>query len=133
MKVAPTQQVSVAGGQGSAAGIGALVSKIDQLLKAQMAEKKKGARKKAFNAAKKQYREYRKKMMASVKSQNKDIKKRELSRIRRLPADQRAKARADLKKRLSDRVQSVKKRLPTKVSTPSDLQQLIAKTRTLKV
>ena len=131
MKVAPTQQVTVAGGQ--QAGLGQLVAKIDQLLKAQSESKKKTAGKKHFTAAKKQYREYRKKMLASVKTQNKDIKKRELARIRKLPTNQRAKARGDLKERLKARTKAVQEKLPSKVTGPGHLQSLIARSRTLKV
>ena len=79
MKVAPTQQVTVAGSSGSA-GIAALTQKIDELLKANKEAKNKSARTKAYTAAKKQYRAYRKKMVGAVKSQNKEIKKRELAR-----------------------------------------------------
>ena len=132
MKVAPTQQVTVAGGQGSA-GIGALVAKIDQLLKEQKDAKRKTAGKKAFAGAKKQYKDYRKKMLAAVKTQNKDIKKKELARIRRMPTDQRAKARSVLKQRLAARAKAVKDKLPTKISDPAHLQRLISASRTLKV
>ena len=61
MKVAPTQQVTVAGG--GQAGLGQLVAKIDQLLKENRESKRKAAGKKAYGQAKKQYRAYRKKMV----------------------------------------------------------------------
>ena len=132
MKVAPTQQVTVAGG-GQAAGIGALVAKIDQLLKEQKEAKRKTASKKAFGAAKKQYKAYRKKMLASVKAQNKQIKKKELARIRRLPTSERAKARGILKARLSQREKAIKEKLPSKISDPGQLRRTVAQSRTLKV
>ena len=133
MKVAPTQQVTGAGGGQGAAGIGALVAKIDQLLKDQKDAKRKTAGKKAFAGAKKQYKDYRKRMLAAVKTQNKDIKKKELARIRRMPTDQRAKARSVLKQRLAARAKAVKDKLPTKISDPAHLQRLISASRTLKV
>ena len=132
MKVAPTQQVTVAGG-GQAAGIGALVAKIDQLLKEQREAKKKTAGKKAFGAAKKQYKAYRKKMFATIKAQNKQIKKKELARIRRLPTNEREKARGVLKARLIQREKALKEKLPSKISDSSQLRRTVDQSRTLKV
>ena len=72
-------------------------------------------------------------MIAAVKAQNKDIKKKELARIRRMPTEQRAKARGVLKQRLAERAKAVKDKLPSKISDPGHLQRLISNTRTLKV
>ena len=93
MKVAPTQQVTVTPTQqSSAAGMGNLSAKIDELLRRSKESKRKGKAKSALSGAKKQYREYRKKALANVKNENKDIKKREAAKINKLPKAQRAAA-----------------------------------------
>ena len=126
MRVAPTQQVTVAGGKGSA-DLSGLVAKIDKLLKEQGEKKAKTAQKKVFTAAKKEYRAYRKKAVADIKARNKLIKKKELSRIRRLPQAQRAGERTKLKKILKERLDSVTKKLPSKIQTPGQLREIMRK------
>jgi hypothetical protein len=126
MKVAPTQQVTVAGGKGSA-DLSGLVAKIDKLLKEQGEKKAKTAQKKVFTAAKKEYRAYRKKAVADIKARNKLIKKKELSRIRRLPQAQRAGERTKLKKILKERLDSVTKKLPSKIQSPGQLREILRK------
>ena len=72
-------------------------------------------------------------MVAAVKAQNKISKKRELSRIRRMPSENRAKARAELQERLKAREKAVNEKLPSKVDSPSHLQTLMSSSRVLKV
>jgi hypothetical protein len=132
MKVAPTQQVTVAASR-PAANLGGLSSKIDELLRASKESKRKGKQKSAYAAAKKQYKEYRKKALANVKAQNKDIKKREAAKIKKLPVKQRPAARKKLKDALKQREDKVKKELPSKVQTPGQLRSLMGAFRTLKV
>jgi hypothetical protein len=124
MRVAPTQQVTVAGGKGGA-DVSALSAKIDKLLKEQAEQKKKAVGKKAFTAAKKQYRAYRKKLVANLKTSNKIIKKKELARIRRLPHKERAAARQILKEQLKQRLQNITKKLPAKIQTPGHLREIM--------
>jgi hypothetical protein len=126
MRVAPTQQVTVAGGKGSA-DLSGLIAKIDKLLKEQGEKKAKTAQKKVFTAAKKEYRAYRKKAVGDIKSRNKLIKKKELARIRRLPQAQRAAERTKLKKILKERLESVTKKLPSKIQTPGQLREIMRK------
>ena len=125
-----TQKVTVAPSTGSI-GSAALEKKIDELLRSQKEAKRTKLAKKAFTAAKKQYRQYRKKHLTDIKKQNKEIKKRELAKIRRVPADQRAKMRKDLAEKLKLRVDAIKKRLPAKISTPGQLRELMSKTLTV--
>ena len=86
-----------------------------------------------MGAAKKQYKAYRKKMIATVKQQNKVIKKKELARIRRLPNQERAKARAQLKIKLAQRHKAIIDKLPSKITDSAQIQKAIAQSRTLKV
>ena len=125
MKVAPTQQVTVSASQPSSAGLNALLAKVDQLLKNQQEEKRKGQQKKTFNNAKKVYKQYRKDMIDAVKKQNKEIRRKQLGKIRRMPADQRDAARKQLKEQLKKREESIKKRYPPKVNNPAHLRALI--------
>ena len=134
MRVAPTQQVTVnptlqAGGQ----GMGGLASKIDELLRNQRTAKLRKAQKAAFSGAKKQYAQYRKQAVANLKKQNSAIKKRETARINKLPKKQRPAARKKLRETLKQRVDSLKKKLPGRVSTPAELKSLMKTFRTLKV
>ena len=136
MKVAPTQQSTVTVTptmQSSAAGMGNLSAKIDELLRRSKESKRKGKAKSALSGAKKQYRAYRKKALANVKNENKDIKKREAAKINKLPKAQRAAARKKLKDALKQRLDRVKQRLPGKVQTSGQLRNLMASFRTLKV
>ena len=132
MKVAPSQQVSVAAPQstGTATGQGArenseLIKKINELLKSQKDSKRKKDGNKSYKAAKKQYRDYRKKQLAPMNKQNKEIKKRELAKIRRMPAAVRAKMRKQLAEKLKDRSDKIKKKLPAKISSPAHLSELL--------
>ena len=72
-------------------------------------------------------------MVGAVKQQNKEIKKRELARIRRMPSEQRAKARTDLKEKLKARAKAVAEKLPSKVASPSHLSSLMSQSKVLKV
>jgi hypothetical protein len=119
--------------QSSAAGMGNLSAKIDELLRRSKESKRKGKAKSALSGAKKQYRAYRKKALANVKNENKDIKKREAAKINKLPKAQRAAARKKLKDALKQRLDRVKQRLPGKVQTSGQLRNLMASFRTLKV
>ena len=134
MRVAPTQQVTVtptqqAGGQ----GLGALASKIDELLRNQRQARKKTQAKKAFTAAKKQYASYRKKAVANVKAENKAIKAREHAKIKKMPVKQRKAARQKVRAALKQREQKVRKDLPARVSTPGELAALMKRFRVMKV
>jgi len=136
MKVAPTQQVTVtptqqAGGQG--AGIGDLTRKIDELLKQRDQKKRKGAQKKAYTDAKKQFKALRKQQIAKVKASNKEIKKVELVKIRKLPAKQRPGAKKKLRDFLKDREQKIKESMPSKITSPAQLSSMLAKFKVLKV
>ena len=134
MKVAPTQQVSVTPTmQASQAGLGALSSKIDELLKATKESKLKKKRTSAYSAAKKQFKAYRTKALANVKAENASIKKRELVKINKLPVKTRAAARKRLKEMLKARVDKVKNKLPSRIKTPGQLSSLMQAFRTLKV
>ena len=134
MKVAPTQQVTVAPTQSSASGArnAALEKKIDELLRSQKEKKRKSESRKVFTAAKKQYRAYRKQQLAGIKKQNKEIKKRELAKIRRAPAKERVRLRKDLKEKLKVREDNIKKRLPAKIQTPGQLREIMS-SKTLRV
>ena len=130
--VAPTQQVSVAAPQTAGAGQGGgradnseLIKKINELLKAQKDSKRKKEGNKAYNAAKKEYRNYRKRQIAVMNKQNKDIKKRELAKIRRMPTAVRGKMRKQLAEKLKQRADNIKKRLPTKIVSPAQLRELL--------
>jgi hypothetical protein len=134
MKVAPTQQVTVTPTmQASQAGLGALSSKIDELLKASKESKLKKKRTSAYSAAKKQFKAYRTKALANVRAENTSIKKRELVKINKLPVKARAAARKRLKEMLKARVDKVKKKLPSRIKTPGQLSSLMQSFRTLKV
>jgi len=130
MKVAPVQQVSVAAPQSTGTAQGGrdnaeLLKKINELLKAQKDSKRKKDGNKAYAGAKKQYRDYRKKQIAAVNKQNKEIKKRELAKIRRMPAAVRAKMRKQLAEKLKQRTDTIKKRLPPKITSPAHLRELL--------
>ena len=133
MKVAPvaTQQVSVAPSQAAGAGgsrdNSELLKKINELLKSQKDSKRKKDGNKAYTAAKKEYRTYRKNQIATMNKQNKEIKKRELAKIRRMPAGVRAKMRKQLALKLKERSDSIKKHLPSKVTSPAMLGDLLQK------
>jgi hypothetical protein len=134
MQVAPTQQVTVTPTQQStSSGMSGLAGKIDELLRNQRDAKRKTAKKKAYSSAKKTYKSYRKKAMDNVKKENKEIKKRETAKIKKLPAKQRAAARKTLKEALKQRVDKVRKQLPTKIETSGQLKGLMSAFRTLKV
>jgi len=130
MKVAPVQQVTVAPAQTAGAAQSGrdnseLLKKIDELLKSQKDSKRKKEGNKAFNAAKKQYRDYRKKQLATMNKQNKEIKKRELAKIRRMPAGVRAKMRKQLAEKLKQRADNIKKRLPSKITSTAQLRDVV--------
>jgi hypothetical protein len=135
MKVAPTQQVSVnptssVGGQG---GMSAILKKLDDLMDKQKQAKKKTQQKKAFASVKKAYKDARKQKLAEMKKQHKEIKKRELAKIKKLPAAHRPKMRAELKRKLKERADQIKKSYPTKVSSPTQMGSLVKALRTLRV
>ena len=134
MKVAPTQQVTVTPTQqSSAAGMGGLSAKIDELLRRSKEGKQKTKNRSAYTAAKKEYQAYRKKAMNNVKAENKAIRKRESEKIKKLPVKQRVAARKKLKAALKAREDKVKQRLPSKVQTPGQLRGLMSAFRVLKV
>ena len=115
------------------AGLGALTAKINELLKAQSEAKRKTVAKKAMSSANKQYKSYRKSMLTAVKKQNKEIKRKQLSKIRRLPSDQREKAREALKAHLKKRIEQVNQRLPKKIEDAQHLKRVLAETKDLRV
>ena len=130
--IAPVQQVTVAAPQTAGAGQGGgradnseLIKKINELLKAQKDSKRKKEGNKAYNAAKKEYRNYRKRQIAVMNKQNKDIKKRELAKIRRMPTAVRGKMRKQLAEKLKQRADSIKSRLPSKITSPAQLRELL--------
>jgi len=129
MKVAPTQQVSVSAptSQGQAGRNAALEEKIDELLRQNKEKSRKGEQKKAFVAAKKQYRAYRKQKLAEMKKQHKEIKKREMAKIKSAPKNKRASMKKELNSKLKERENALKKRLPSKIATPGQLRELLSK------
>ena len=131
---APTQQVTVPTTIHSATtGLGAISSKIDQLLRSTKEARVKKKQKSAFAGAKKQYRDFRKRAMANLKNENKEIRKREIDKIKRLPVKQRAAAKKKLKEALKARLDKLKRDFPSKVSTPGELRNLMSKMKTVKV
>ena len=111
--------------EGGRADNSELIKKINELLKAQKDSKRKKEGNKAYNAAKKEYRNYRKRQIAVMNKQNKDIKKRELAKIRRMPTAVRGKMRKQLAEKLKQRADNIKKRLPTKIVSPAQLRELL--------
>ena len=71
--------------------------------------------------------------MANMKEENKKIKARENEKIKRMPVKERTAARKKLKDALKKRLDRVKQELPGRVSTPSELNSLMKRFRTLKV
>ena len=125
---APTQQVTVAAPSGQfpqSAGLGALMRKVEELLQETRAQKAKTKQKSSFAKAKKQYRAYRKQRLAEAKATIAKWKKQGLARIRKMPAPQRKGARAQLKKQLAQRLDKVKRVLPSKVETPGQLRSIL--------
>jgi hypothetical protein len=135
MKVAPTQQVSVnpSHQSGSGAAVGALIKKIDEMLKAQSGLKMKTQKKKGFAKIKKVYKQVRKEKLAELKKMHKEIKKRELKKIKRMPASQRPAMRNELQKKLKEKHDKIKKSFPTTVNSPLQMDSLIKSLRVLKV
>ena len=133
MKVAPTQQVTVTPTQQSTSGTSALANKIDELLKETRATRAKKAQKGKFAAAKKQYRALRKSALAKIKAENKNIRKRELEKIKTMPTKQRAGAKRKLSAMLKDRETTLKGKLPAKISTSGQLQNLVQQFKMLKI
>jgi len=128
MRVAPTQQVTVAGGRESA-GLQSLIKKIEELLLDRKKEKLKTNQKKKLSNAKKVYRDYRKSKLAEVKRNHKEFKRKQLLRIRRLPTADRPAARKKLNDEIKAREADLKRRLPSKIS-PEALQKLFAGNKT---
>ena len=134
-QVTPTQQVTVTPTlqAGGGSGTGALASKIDQLIKEIRGSKAKKVQKSRLTEAKKQYRQLRNKAIAKIKADNKDIRARENAKIKKMPRKQRAAARKELKRLLKEREAKLKSKLPTKVTTPGQLSNLLQQFRMLKV
>ena len=126
---APTQQVTVAGSRGGypapTAGLQALSAKVDALLRESREKKLKTHVKSKFTRAKKQYRAYRKERLSQITIQNKDLRKRALARIRKMPVAARKGARDQLKKQLKERLDHVKRSLPSKITTRGQLSQIM--------
>jgi hypothetical protein len=137
MKVAPSQQVSVnpshQSGSGSGAAVGALIKKIDEMLKAQSGMKRKTQQNKGFAKIKKVYKQVRSQKLAELKKTHKEIKARELKKIKRMPVSQRPAMRTELKRKLKERQEKVKKSFPTTVKNPQQMDSLIKSLRVLKV